>query len=108
MFFSILVVAGCSKEYTSEPTIVGYIVETTPDEQEILVVNQISKEQAMDFELEQYIGKGIDAYYINVDKVWDFTFDYEVGQKVRIWVDGLVDDSFPMQVELGKIEMIEE
>ncbi|WP_161783083.1 DUF3221 domain-containing protein [Pontibacillus yanchengensis] len=101
-------VAGCSKEYTSGPTVVGYIVETNPDEQEILVVNQINKEQAMDFKLDQYSGKDIEAYYVNVDKFWDFTFDYEVGQKVRIWVDGIVDDSFPMQAELGKIEIIEE
>ncbi|KGP73305.1 hypothetical protein N782_06505 [Pontibacillus yanchengensis Y32] len=62
----------------------------------------------MDFKLDQYSGKDIEAYYVNVDKFWDFTFDYEVGQKVRIWVDGIVDDSFPMQAELGKIEIIEE
>ncbi|GBG10437.1 hypothetical protein PAT3040_05170 [Paenibacillus agaridevorans] len=88
---------GCQ----GEPTGQGYIFEVSEDGR-VLVLDDIDNIQ---------IGKrwvDISSNYSG-DAIWlkTTTSKYKVGQRVRYWVDGGVDQSFPAQASAKKIEIID-
>lgn len=84
-----------------EPYIEGYIVEAGFMRQ--LVVHGITNEQAADLSLDDVLElEGIDAIWV---RKFNF-FQYREGQKVRVWVDGGIEESFPAQVKGDYIEVI--
>ena len=111
--FLLLFIAACHSEeqdYTDDPTIEGYLVRV--EDKEILVVNGITKEQAVNMswnELSKVDGKQYEAHMFQIDfNIGGFfeTFsDFEKGDKVRVWGKGGANESYPAQSELGKIEL---
>lgn len=108
----LLFIPACSQnngDYRDEPTFEGYIVEVREaGRKDILVVEGISKEEAVSKswkELVKKYGQKIDAHIFYTDSF--FSADYKSGQKVRVWAEGGVMESFPPQAEAGKIEIIE-
>lgn len=85
----------------SEPYMEGYVVEA--DFNRLLVVNGITEEQSKNITLKEVVNLA------NVEAVWiskyNF-FQFKEGQKVRVWVDGTVAESFPAQAKADYIEVI--
>ncbi len=83
------------KEELTNPHLVGYV--TNKDEDEILVVNS----EAQDFSATG----GVSEYY---DAVWvsNITTEVEVGERVEVWFDGVVQQSYPGQGAAKKISVI--
>ncbi|MFD1019722.1 YobA family protein [Thalassobacillus hwangdonensis] len=106
----ILFLPACSQdedEFTGPPTIEGYILQV--NETELLVVNGITKDQAVASTWEDLAKSSSinNAIIFHRKSWWDDYSDWEVGEKVKVWGDGGMNDSFPGQVKLGKIEITE-
>ncbi|MCP3027058.1 DUF3221 domain-containing protein [Halobacillus sp. A5] len=92
---SLFFIAGCNSEdqdYTGDPTIEGYLVKV--EDKEILVVNGITKEQAINMslnELSDVDGKQYDAHIFHIDF------------NISGFFKGGANESYPAQSELGKI-----
>ena len=88
----------------------GYLVRV--EDKEILVVNGITKEQAVNMswnELSEVSGKQFEAYIFHIDfnigGFFESFSDFKKGDKVKVWGKGGANDSYPAQSELGKIEL---
>ncbi|GEN52334.1 DUF3221 domain-containing protein [Halobacillus faecis] len=89
---SLFVTAGCNSEeqdYTSNPTIEGYIVSVK--DKEILVVHGITKDQAVTMswnELSRVDDKRYEAHIFhinfNIDGFFESFSDFKKGDKVRV------------------------
>lgn len=95
-------VIGCSSNKASNSDISGegYVFEINDDR--ILVLNNADAEdfgRSWNDIFETYEGEAI-WLMTNTSKV-------DVGQKVKYWVDGAVDDSFPQQASAKQIEIVE-
>ncbi|MCC3359300.1 YobA family protein [Bacillus sp. REN16] len=105
----ILLLVGCgtSDQNADEMTITGYILEVG---ERILVNEKITGEEFVT-KTEQEIH---DEYYysstfFSVDSIDQYVVSkLEVGQKVRIVVDGVIAESAPAQAKASKIEVVEE
>lgn len=84
-----------------EPYMEGYIVEA--DFMRQLVVTGITEEQSKNITQQELLELD------NVVAVW-FTkynfFQFREGQKVRVWIDGGVEESFPGQAKAEFIEVV--
>lgn len=83
------------KEELTNPHLVGYV--TNKDENRILIVNS----EAKDFSA----NGGVSEYY---DAAWvsNITTELEVGERVEVWFDGVVNESYPKQGVAKKISVI--
>lgn len=91
----VLILTACGKEAV-EPNIVGYVV--AEDNHRILVVSKTSQ----DFSENGGVSEYFDAVSLsNIPK------DIQVGQLVKVWYDGPVAESYPMQAKIGDLEIIE-
>lgn len=92
---------GCGEKLNSEPSGQGYIFEVS--EGRVLILDNVK---------ESDFGKGwkdiFEDYTGNAIWLKTSTSKYKVGQKVRYWVDGGVDESFPAQAGARKIEIIKD
>lgn len=95
----IIALLGCEEKLTSEPSGQGYVFEIS--EGRVLILDNV---KVSDF------GNGwkdiFEDYTGNAIWLKTSTSKYKVGQKVRYWVDGGVNDSFPAQASAKKIEII--
>ncbi|RDW20972.1 YobA family protein [Oceanobacillus chungangensis] len=97
--FLFLILVGCSNgdtvDYSGEPGITGYVIDKI--EESILIVNP----EAVDFS--ETGGK--EEFY---DAVWanNSPEDIKVGDQVNVWFDAGVQESYPGQASVGKIEII--
>ncbi|WP_169083692.1 YobA family protein [Paenibacillus sp. PL91] len=92
---------GCEAKPTSEPSGQGYVFEIS--EGRVLILDHVKED---DF------GKSwidiFEDYTGNAIWLTTSTWKYKVGQKVRYWVEGGVDESFPSQGNARKIEIIKD
>jgi hypothetical protein len=97
----IIALLGCEEKLTSEPSGQGYVFEIS--EGRVLILDNVK---------EGDFGKGWKDVFEDYtgDAIWlkTSTSKYKVGQRVRYWVDGWVDDSFPAQARARKIEIIKD
>jgi len=92
---------GCEEKVAYEPSGQGYVFEVSKDR--VLILDNVRKS---DFDkdwndiFEDYTGNAI----------WLKTSSskYKIGQKVRYWIDGGVDSSFPEQATAKKIEILKD
>lgn len=105
-YFMVLMIAamafallGCEEKLVSEPDGQGYIFEVSDGR--ILILDNVIKSdfgKSWSDIFEQYTGNAI---WLKTS-----TSKYKVGQKVRYWVEGGIDESFPEQARAKKIEII--
>lgn len=92
---------GCEEKVASEPSGQGYVFEVSKDR--VLILDNVNKS---DF------GKGWNDIFADYtgNAIWLNTSSskYKIGQKVRYWVDGGVNSSFPEQATAKKIEIIKD
>ncbi|WP_345240929.1 YobA family protein [Pontibacillus salipaludis] len=105
------ILGGCSQrdqEITGPPSIEGIVLKVK--DTEILVVNGITKEQAINMswkEINQETNEKYEAHVFQRVGWFDDFSKYEVGQKVKVWGKGEVALSNPPQSKLGKIEFVD-
>ncbi|WP_419875212.1 YobA family protein [Candidatus Pristimantibacillus sp. PTI5] len=92
---------GCEEKLVSEPSGQGYVFEVSEDR--VLILDNVKKSdfgKCWNDIFEDYTGNAI----------WLKTSSskYKIGQKVRYWVEGGVDESFPAQASAKEIEIIKE
>ena len=98
MILFCMVVVACGIEGAdeqSEADIIGYVLDKTDGS--IFVVSK----QTQDFSAND----GLDEYY---DAIWlsDAPKHIEIGEQVKIWYDGPVQESYPMGGKVGKLEVV--
>ncbi len=91
----LFVPVGCGANtpdpYGGEPSLAGYVMDARDDR--ILVVEAIP---------EDFPGEGgVNAAYVS-----DVPSSIEVGQRVLIWFDGPVAESYPLQGKAGRVEVV--
>lgn len=92
---AMLLISCQGKEFSGEPDLHGYIIEKAADR--ILVISK----EAQDFSDTGGIDQFYDAIFLrNAPK------DVEVGQEVRVWIDGPVEESYPAGGTVGKLEVV--
>lgn len=91
----VVIMIGCTERYSGKPNIHGYVIDVS--EKKILVISKV----AQDFS----DTGGISNFY---DAIWlsKASKDIEVGQEVRVWYDGPVEESYPAGGTVGKIEIV--
>nr|WP_144919520.1 YobA family protein [Paenibacillus bovis] len=103
LFFVAIILAACGQanadgntDEKGKPDIIGYVMDQ--NESRILVVSV----EAQDFSA----NGGLSEYYdaISLSNVPD---NVNVGQMVKVWIDGPVADSYPMQGKISKLEVVE-
>ncbi|TXC92709.1 DUF3221 domain-containing protein [Metabacillus litoralis] len=98
--FMLFVLVGCSNdngnEYGGEPGITGYVMDK--EGQKILVVSTEAKDYSENGGIEEFY----DAVWVNKSPN-----DVKVGEKVKIWFDGGVEESYPGQTTVGKLEVMQ-
>lgn len=101
------VLTACNQQgstNTDPPVIDGYIIEA--EENEILVVSNITREQAETITRESIFQmEGINAIVFDLSNT---SVGYEKGQRVQVWAKGGIRESFPSQAEAETIKIIEE
>ncbi len=99
--FLVLVLAGCSTIDKEHPDGEGYVFEISKDR--VLILNNVDPK-----EIGREWNEIFDSY--QGEAIWLSTkgSKLKVGQYVRYWIDGGVDDSFPSQASSKKIEIIRE
>lgn len=109
--FTLLIVfcfalVGCSEKgkTTEEVKTEGYIIEV--GENRILVAEDMSSDEyeaIKDTSISDLYEKGLSLIYFSNDDISNL----RVGNKVEIWFDGTVAESYPAQARATKIVLIE-
>lgn len=102
----IAILSACNQQGSTDdpPTIEGYIVEA--EENQLLVVSNITREQAETITREEIFQmEDINAIVFELS---NNSATYEKGQKVQVWAEDSIRESFPAQAEAETIEIIEE
>jgi hypothetical protein len=92
---------GCQGKLSAEPTGQGYIFEVS--DSGVLVLDNIK-----DTDLGKNWRDISSSYSGNAIWLNTSTSKHSVGQKVRYWVNGGINESFPAQASAKKIEIINE
>jgi hypothetical protein len=87
---------GCEEKLTAEPSGQGYVFEISDGR--VLILDNVKESEF------GKAWKDIFEYYTG-NAIWlkTSTSKYKVGQKVRYWVKGGVDESYPAQASARKI-----
>lgn len=98
MILFCMVIVACGTEGADgqgEADIIGYVLDKK--DRSIFVVSK----QAQDFSAND----GLNEYY---DAIWlsEAPEDIEIGEQVKIWYDGPVQESYPMGGKVGKLEVV--
>lgn len=91
----LVLLPACGDAYSDKPDIVGYVMNKS--DKSILVVSK----DAQDFSAND----GVSEYYDAVSLANSPT-EVQIGEQVRVWYDGPVAESYPMQATIGKIDII--
>ncbi len=97
LLLSVILLAGCGA-VLGPASGEGYILEVT--DRTILVVDQKFENKKWNDIWESYNGRAISL------KV--SSGEWEVGQKVKYWIDGGVNESYPEQATAKKVELVKE
>lgn len=94
----VLLLAACSitEKYGASPDIHGYVVER--GESSILVVAK---------EAEDFSDTGGVSQFYDAINLRDAPNDVKIGQEVRVWYKGGVEESYPAGGTIGKIEIVD-
>lgn len=99
LFFLLLVCIGCNNVDDQNPDGEGYIFEIAKDK--VLILNNIDPND---------IGKKWNEIFDNYrgEAIWlkTKTSSLKVGQYVKYWIDGGVQDSFPQQASAKRLKII--
>ena len=95
LFAALLVAVACSAceedPYGGEPSMTGYAMDA--EDGRMLVVEAIPENSRGE--------GGVDAAHIS-----NVPSSIEVGQKVQVWFDGPVAESYPLQGKAGRVEVV--
>ncbi|RSK26501.1 DUF3221 domain-containing protein [Bacillus sp. HMF5848] len=99
------VVNACSVDNEESQQIEGYVLEV--DEQHILLAQNISLQTYNEV---QYISinelitvEGLNLISISVET----SQNYRKGDKVKVWIDGPIAESYPAQAKAKKVELLD-
>lgn len=100
----ILIITGCTQPPPTEEglAIEGFIIEK---EERILVAEGITSEKFIEIKdrtLQELDKERISLIYLSYE---DNNQDLKVGDKVKVWIDGGIDDSYPAQAKAKKFEV---
>lgn len=102
IFFCLLVLlSGCGKDYAKME---GYLLEVSSDN--LVFVENISADKYDELKglsMSEYINEGLSLYVVKTNK----DFQVKSGDKVEILFDGVILESYPMQVTADKINILE-
>lgn len=94
LFILMMVIASCSNE-DEEPTIIGYVIDKLDNQ--MLVVSKDPQDFSDD--------GGIAEYYDAIS-LSEVPVEVNVGELVKVWVEGPIAESYPMQAKAGKVEIV--
>lgn len=100
-----MLLSACSS-LPDRPHHVGHVVSVDVDEKRILVISALTDEEVGELSLEELIEldkeRGSSAVWYTGGGI-----NYEIGDRVRIWIRGAIDDSYPGVAEAQKVEKYE-
>lgn len=94
--FIFIFTAACSNQH-DQPHFIGYVVDKS--ESRVLVVSS-SPQDFSD-------NGGVKEYYDAISLA-GVSNEVKIGQLVSVWVDGPIAESYPMQAEASKVEIVDE
>ncbi|MFC5465353.1 YobA family protein [Lederbergia graminis] len=103
LFFLVIILAACGQanadgntDEKGKPDIIGYVMDQ--NDSRILVVSA----EAQDFSANDGLSEYYDAISLS-----NAPENVKIGQMVKVWIDGPVADSYPMQGKISKLEVVE-
>jgi hypothetical protein len=98
-----LVIVACSSE--SEIMLTGYILDV--EEEGILLAENISYEKFQEIEGESW--QDVAEMQLGLYKIsFENDGDFQIGDKVKVWIEGGVMESYPAQANAKKMIVIKE